>query len=137
MPSENNPWILIRLIMTLVCIFLLWDIFSYPSRFPGLDPRTRSLAPCGRVRNSPRHIHRTNSPRPAQKTRIDHHREDCIASSRHDKTAGKKRYHSTAFVYLFLLMIYSGKNMIQNKITSIAQLTGDHVRDSIVSFSPF
>ena len=62
---------------------------SFPSP-PGCqaDPRTRSLAPCGRVRNSPRHIHRTNSPRPAENTRMNHHHEDCIASSRHDKTAG-------------------------------------------------
>ena len=35
MQSDSNPWILIRLIMTLVCIFLLWVIFSFPSRFPG------------------------------------------------------------------------------------------------------
>jgi hypothetical protein len=35
MQDENNPWILIRLIMALVCIYLLWDTFSFPSRSPG------------------------------------------------------------------------------------------------------
>lgn len=35
MQDESNPWILIRIIMALVCIFLLWDIFSYSARFPG------------------------------------------------------------------------------------------------------
>jgi len=46
MQTENNPWILIRLIMTLVCIFLLWVIFSFPTRFPGwtLGPGAYLLA---------------------------------------------------------------------------------------------
>ncbi len=35
MQSDSNPWILIRLIMALVCIFLLWGIFSFPARMPG------------------------------------------------------------------------------------------------------
>ncbi|HPQ45663.1 MAG: hypothetical protein PHH09_04225 [Methanoregulaceae archaeon] len=38
MQSESNPWILIRLIMALVCITLLWMIFSVPARVPGWVP---------------------------------------------------------------------------------------------------
>jgi len=46
MQTENNPWILIRLIMTLLCILLLWSIISFPARMPGwtLAPRRLLLA---------------------------------------------------------------------------------------------
>ena len=46
MQSESNPWILIRLIMALVCIALLWMIFSVPARMPGgvLGPGAYLLA---------------------------------------------------------------------------------------------
>ena len=50
MQSESNPWILIRLIMALVCISLLWMIFSFPGRVPGgvLGPGAYLLAAgCG------------------------------------------------------------------------------------------
>ena len=50
MQSDSNPWILIRLIMTLVCILLLWSIISFPARMPGwaLGPGAYLLAAgCG------------------------------------------------------------------------------------------
>jgi|GEM_PF-4693789 len=52
------------------------------------DPRPRRISSHSRYRDRPRHIHRANSPRSAQNTRIHHHRKENIAFFHRGPPAG-------------------------------------------------